>query len=123
MIGVRNVGINPYESALRSTPLQQLWREHMLCQTILDNGLYESGLLLVIYPEKNEDCVNAVSKFRQYLKGPSEGKPLFAAVTLEDCIKELREIGEEKSADVLFARYLDFDRIEEAIFGSQYQSM
>jgi hypothetical protein len=113
---------NPDESALRSSPLQQLWREHMLCQTMLDNGLYERGLFLVIYPEKNEDCANAVSKFRQHLKGPREGKSIFAAVTLEDCIKELREIGEGKSADALFARYLDFDRIEEAIFEPQDHS-
>ncbi len=110
---------NPEHSALRSAPIQQLWREHMLCQTMLDNGLYKSGLFLVVHPAKNEDCSRAIASYREHLQEPGGGSPAFAALTLEDCLQGLREIGQAQLADALFARYLDFGRIEGAIFGQE----
>ena len=93
----------------------------MLSHTMLDNGLYESGLLLVVHPAKNEDCSAAVASYKQHLQEPSGGNPAFAALTLEECVQGLREIGEAELADALFARYLDFGRIEAAIFGEEVQ--
>lgn len=107
---------NPEHPALRCPPIQQLWREHMLSQTLLDNGLYECGMFLVIYPAKNEDCSSAVAAYRQHLREPDASNPAFAAMTLEECVQGLREIDEAELADALFARYLNFNRIEEAIF-------
>lgn len=110
---------NPEHPALRCPPIQQLWREHMLSQTLLDNGLYENGIFLVIYPAKNEDCSSAVEAYRQHLREPGVSNPVFAAMTLEECVRGLREIDEAELADALFARYLNFNRIEEAIFGKE----
>ena len=107
--------------ALRCPPIQQLWREHMLSQTMLDNGLYERGLFLVVHPAKNEDCSAAVASYKQHLREPSGSNPAFASLTLEECVQGLREIGEAELADALFARYLDFDRIKLAIFGEEVQ--
>ena len=110
---------DPEHPALRSAPIQQLWREHMLSQTMLDNGLYDSGLFLVVHPAKNEDCSVAVASYKQHLHEPSAGNPAFAALTLEECVQGMRDIGEAELADALFTRYLDFDRIEAAIFGQE----
>jgi hypothetical protein len=41
----------------------------------------------------------------------------FQAVTLDDCVKTLYDIGELEIADAMFGRYLDFKRVDEAIFG------
>lgn len=107
----------PDAPALRTAPLQQLWREHLLGQTMLDNGLYESGLFLVVYPERNEDCARAVSAYQEHLAPAGKGKPSFAALSLERCVAGLRQIEETATADALFNRYLDFAKVEEAIFG------
>lgn len=114
---------DPEHPALRSAPIQQLWREHMLSQTMLDNGLYDTGLFLVVYPAKNEDCSAAVASYKQHLHEPSSGNPAFAALTIEGCVQGLRQIGEAELSDALFARYLDFDRIEAAIFGQEVHPM
>ena len=109
---------DPAHPSLRSAPIQQLWREHMLSQTMLENGLYDSGMFLVVYPAMNEDCALAVSAYCQHLQEPGIGNPSFRVLTLEECVKSLRSIGESELADALFARYLDFKRIEQAIFGT-----
>jgi hypothetical protein len=112
---------DPEHQALRSAPIQQLWREHMLSQTMLDNGLYDTGLFLVVHPSKNEDCSSAVVSYKQHLVEANGSNPAFAALTLEECVNGLRDIGEAELADALFTRYLDFDRIEAAIFGEEMQ--
>jgi hypothetical protein len=114
---------DPEHPALRSAPIQQLWREHMLSQTMLDNGLYDTGLFLAVHPAKNEDCSAAVASYKQHLHKPSGSNPAFAALTLEECVQGMRDIGEVELADALFARYLDFKRIEAAIFGQEVQPM
>jgi hypothetical protein len=114
---------DPHSPELRASPVQQLWREHMLSQTMLDNGLYENGIFIVVYPGDNEDCSNAVAQYRSHLIDPWGHSPAFAEFSLEHCVVALREIGETTLADALFNRYLDFSRIDEAIFdGPLYQA-
>ena len=43
----------PAAAALRTNPLQQVWREHLLAQSMIDNGLYDEGYLVVIAPALN----------------------------------------------------------------------
>lgn len=95
----------------------------MFGQTMLDNGLYDTGFFLVVHPAKNEDCSAAMASYKQHLREPSSRNSAFAALTLEECIQGLRAIGGSELAEALFARYLDFDRIEEAIFGREVQPM
>ena len=109
--------------SLLCAPIQQLWREHMLSQTMLDNCLYDTGLFLVVHPAKNEDCSAAVASYKQHLRAPSSRNPAFAALTLEECVQGVCAIGELELAEALYARYLDLDRINEAIFGQEVQPM
>ena len=44
---------DPAAVALRSNPLQQLWREHLLAQSMIGNGLYDEGYLVMIAPALN----------------------------------------------------------------------
>jgi hypothetical protein len=34
---------DPAAAALLTNPLQQLWSEHLLAQSMIDNGLYDAG--------------------------------------------------------------------------------
>lgn len=107
----------PASLALRGNPIQQLWREHMLSQSMITNGLYSSGRFLVIHPKQNHQCSAAVSAYQKHLLSDDPKISGFQAVTLDDCIETFRAIGAPETADALHYRYLDFDRIETAIFG------
>lgn len=108
---------DPTAARLRESPLQQLWREHMLCQSMIANGLYQQGRFILIYPELNNNCDAAINAYRTHLRDGAPSATGFDAITLERCVENLRGIGNEELAENLFRRYLDFGRIEEVIFG------
>src|SRR6202045_3816300 len=43
-----NLSVDPAAAALRTNPLAQFWREHLLAQSMIDHGLYDEGYLVVI---------------------------------------------------------------------------
>jgi hypothetical protein len=89
----------------------------LLSQSILANGLYNKGRFIVIHPEQNNKCDVAISRYRIHLiDGPASATG-FDSVTLEKCLTILRDIGNKELADNLFQRYLDFEKVEQAIFG------
>lgn len=49
-----------------------------------------------------------------FCRSPESG---FQVITLEDCIAAFRAIGDAEAADTLHSRYLDFGKVEKAIFG------
>ncbi len=102
---------------LRNAPLQQLWREHLLSRSMIESGLYSKGRFVIIYPEQNNQCASAVHAYQNQLVTEAPEKSGFQAVTLDKCVEVFRAIGEHKTADALYERYLDFGRVERAIFG------
>lgn len=108
---------DPTDQALRDAPLQQLWREHLLSRVMVDNGLYGQGRLVVIHPAQNTNCASAVRAYRRHLVSTDPEVTGFQAITLEDCLTTLADIGDQETASALRARYLDFARIDRAIFG------
>ncbi len=113
------VGIyrEPSSNTLRGSPLQQLWREHMLTRAMVGNGLYETGRFVLIYPQQNHHCDSAARLYLRELISPQPAISGFHALTLEDCLGAFTAIGEEESAKALHSRYLDFGKIDHAIFG------
>jgi hypothetical protein len=114
LVGVYN---DPDALALRTNPLQQLWREHMLSRSMIENGLYSLGLFILIYPRKNNHCESAVNAYRTHLVSDHPNVSGFQSKTLEDCIETYRAIGDDKIANALFERYLNFERVDREIFG------
>lgn len=108
---------DPTAQALREAPLQQLWREHLLSRVMVDNGLYGQGRFVVIHPAANTNCASAVRAYRQHLVSADPEVTGFQAITLEDSLSTLTDIGDQETASALRARYLDFARIDRAIFG------
>lgn len=112
-----NVYRDHASQALRGSPLQQLWREHLLSRAMVANGLYSVGRFVVVYPEQNHHCAAAVKAYQKHLVSDDPHASGFDAVTLEDCLVALQAIGDKPTAQALHGRYLDFERIEEVIFG------
>jgi len=113
-VGVYNT---PDSTALRGNPLQQLWREHMLSRVMIDNDAYSTGRFVVIYPSQNHQCAAAVKSYQKHLISNDPDISGFQALTLNDCVEAFRAIGDKETADALHGRYLDFERIEQVIFG------
>ena len=101
---------------LRQHPVQQLWREHMLSRALVQNGRYDSGRFIVIYPMQNYLCDRAVKSYQKYLISNEPSESGFKTLTLEDCIADYREVGDLDMVYALYGRYLDFERVEDVIF-------
>jgi len=108
---------DPDALALRGSPLQQLWREHLLSRSMIGTELYSTGRFVVIYPKQNSQCDAALNCYRLQLASDAHEISGFHVLTLEDCIQALHAIGDEVTANALYRRYLDFDRVAQAIFG------
>jgi hypothetical protein len=100
--------IEPDASHLRTNPLQQLWREHLLAQSMITNGLYDEGWFILIAPQLNHLVQGAAGAYRCQLNEPTERQVLFINVTLEDFIAAMRDAGAKDHAAALFRRYCDF---------------
>jgi hypothetical protein len=98
---------DPAATALRTNPLQQLWREHLLAQSMLDHGLYDEGYLVVIASALNYRVQNAAEAYQAQLREPEDGKVRFVTLTLEDVIEVIR-LSDPAHAEALHRRYCDF---------------
>ncbi len=105
---------DPTDPALRTNPLQQLCREHLLMQTMVDRGLYDEGIFLIIAPRLNYHAQQATADYHEKLANPA-GKVPFRALTLEAVIGALAEVGDPAVAAALHARYAAFERIDALI--------
>jgi hypothetical protein len=56
--------------ALRGNPLQQLFREHLLAQRMLDMDLYDRGYFTLIAPALNYHCQQAAEAYQAHLRAP-----------------------------------------------------
>jgi hypothetical protein len=99
--------IDPAAKALRSNPLQQLWREHLLAQCMIGNGLYDEGYFITLAPALNHHVHEATQAYRLHLREPAEDSVQFIDLTLEDVIAVIRD-SDPAHADALHRRYSDF---------------
>ena len=100
---------------LRTNPLQQLWREHILAQAMIQNGLYDEGSFVVIAPTLNHMVQAAAHAYSGQLKEPTAGHVPFINVTLEDVIAVMKDAGAISEAAALHRRYADFAQVDEEI--------
>jgi hypothetical protein len=102
-----NLYVDPAAAALRASPLRQLWREHLLAQSMIDNGLYDEGYLVTIAPALNYHVQDAAEAYQAQLREPEDGKVRFINLTLEDVIETIR-LSDPAHAEALHRRYCDF---------------
>ncbi len=104
----------PDSAMLRSLALEQLWREHMLAQLAVKQGVTSRAMFVAIGPRLNRRVQAA---FRCYANEliPDDDLPddrvRFRAITLETVIDAIRQVGSTDLAKKLWARYCDFERV------------
>lgn len=102
----------PTDKALLVNPHQQLFREHMLVQSMIDNDLFDAGQFIVIAPAASRSVANACTTYQEQLAPHRDGLVRFDVVALEQVIEAMAGAGEETYAQALHTRYCDFSRIE-----------
>ncbi|MCX7302811.1 MAG: hypothetical protein NTV73_00515 [Hyphomicrobiales bacterium] len=105
----------PTDKALLANPLQQLFREHMMSQAMIDNGMFDSGQFIVIVPAASRSVADACTRYQEQLAPHREGLVSFGVLALEQVIEAIAGAGQETYAQRLHARYCDFSRIESII--------
>lgn len=109
---VSGLFVEPMKPTLRTNPSQQLFREHLLAQTMLMRGDYDEGRFIVIAPRLNTLVANAIATYRAELKPAGEDQVGFASISLEDTLVALAMAGEEEYAAKLYRRYCDFQLVD-----------
>lgn len=104
----------PDDAALRKNPLQGLWRGHMLAQSMVDAGLYDRGVFVLIAPRQNRDVQRAARAYAKRLTN-ADGKVAFLNVELEDAIDAIRTGGAPDLAAALRERYVDFTPVHDLV--------
>lgn len=97
------------ENQMGSSPLVQIWRDHLLAASMLQNRAlnFSEGFYAIIYPQDNKACRDAVAKYQSLLVN----KAPFFNWTLEDVH---RLFSRHIKADWLVEiekRYLDFSQV------------
>jgi hypothetical protein len=100
-------------SGPKEPPLQQIWRDHLLAGVLKDVQKFDDGLFLILYPEQNPHCREAVARYRECLSDDRS----FQSLTLEQLVREIRRHTSGPWVERFFDRYLDFTKIDAALKG------
>lgn len=94
--------------ALKKSPLQQIWRDHLLACSMLLAEDYREGFFAFLYPRDNTCCADAVRKYRDCLSDCST----FLDWTLEDVCGAVKRHTDKEWIDLFIDRYLAFNKID-----------
>ena len=96
---------------LINSNIQQIWRDHLLAGSMfVTNKLYEEGNFMIIFPEGNIQCINAIDKYKDTFE-PNITKSNFHDVTLEKVIGEIETVSQAEWITDFKNRYLDFSNL------------
>jgi hypothetical protein len=96
---------------LRSQPLQQIWRDHLLACSVILHRDYDEGSFVFLYPEQNPHCHEAIREYRNCLVNDD----CFRAWTLESMLGAIRTHTRDPWARRVYERYLDFAKLDSAM--------
>jgi hypothetical protein len=108
---------NPDSVILRSPPIEQLMREHMLAQLSVDHGITPRAMFIGIGPRLNRRADAAFRVYANELLPVADDDPTrvrFQHFTLETLIDAIDVGGDQETADRLWKRYCDFQRVYDA---------
>jgi hypothetical protein len=108
---------DPNSPILRSVPVEQLAREHMLSQLAVDNGVTPRAMFIGIGPRLNRRVNAAFLVYANELLSVDEtdlSRVAFRHFTLEAFIDAIDVAGDQATADRLWQRYCNFQRIYDA---------
>jgi hypothetical protein len=93
---------------LKVSPLQQIWRDHLLAGiTLIEDG-YDDGIFVMLYPRDNPHVSAALEDYHAQLLNADS----FASWTMEDFVGKLRDHSDAGWIEAFHNRYLAFDKID-----------
>ncbi|HML75228.1 MAG TPA: hypothetical protein PKB02_12125 [Anaerohalosphaeraceae bacterium] len=97
-------------SALLQSPLEQIWRDHLLAGSLLyspkDN--FEDGIFAFLFPQDNLHCQHAIEQYKQCLTDDRT----IQSWTIEDVARTIKQFTKDSWIDEVIDRYLNFKKIE-----------
>lgn len=107
------------DPVLKRPGFEQLRREHVMAQLMVDNGLAARGKFVTIVPRLNRRAVASSTMYAAELQDASgnthhdDGRERvgFEAFTVETVIRAIADAGEAEYASQLWGRYCDFHRV------------
>ena len=94
---------------LKSQPLQQVWRDHLLAGALRSVGPYEDGFFVFLYPRDNPHCAGAITQYAESLTN----RESFEAWTLEDVTSGIKRHTGKDWVDAFYDRYLNFAKLDD----------
>ena len=91
------------------SPKFQIWRDHLLALSILQNGLYDEGFFLMLYPFRNKECRAGVTEYINALNlsiGNWESHRCFYSRDISEFIERLHDMVNKPWSRELVKRYL-----------------
>ncbi|WP_425228543.1 PGN_0703 family putative restriction endonuclease [Sphingomonas sp.] len=107
--------MHPRHAALRTNPLQQLFREHLLAQAAVIRGDWPSAVFVSLAPAANERVQRQADRYRSFLAPTLPGHVPFAHVTLDAMVAALERAGAPEAAAALYERYLDWGEVDRLV--------
>ncbi|MGJ4899132.1 PGN_0703 family putative restriction endonuclease [Bradyrhizobium oligotrophicum] len=108
---------DPESTVLRSPLVEQLMREHCLAQLSVDHGITPRAMFIGIGPRLNRRANAAFRVYANELLPVPDDDPTrvrFQHFTLETLIDAIDVAGDRETADQLWKRYCDFQRVYDA---------
>lgn len=93
---------------LRNTPLQQIWRDHLLTGSMQHLSEFDDGFFALLYPKDNAACSQAALSYSNCLSSTRT----FVAWILESVAQAIKRHSDADWIDRLIDRYLDFGKLD-----------
>lgn len=100
------------DNRLRTTPLEQMFRQHLLAYTMTGaDGGYDTGLFVLISPSQNRDVQLAAKLYSSLLKETVKSAVPFRHLSLESVIDSIDVAGNSDLASGLRKRHVDYSPV------------
>lgn len=96
---------------LKSPPLQQIWRDHLLTGILKKEGNFDEGTFAFLYPRDNPHCEAAILDYRECLAESDS----FQVWIMEDLIDVIQNHTQEDWVERFSDRYLNFIKVNSVI--------
>ena len=93
---------------LQTSPLEQIWRDHLLACSMLNAGDYSDGFFVFLSPQGNSYCQDAVQEYQRCLTDAGT----FESWNLEQVAETIQDNTEGKWIDDVIDRYLNFGKVD-----------
>ena len=103
---------DPMSAVLRTNPIQQLFRQHLLAYAALERSDWAEARFITIGPRHNLPVQHASKLYAAHLDNKGDIKVPFQSIELEQFIEALGWAGEQDYAAALHDRYTDWTKLD-----------